>query len=140
MTVGAVYAARDGDPSQQAEPQKPVAGAKAEPAPQQKPDPEEKPGDKMVFTTKPRLVKTYDIGLHGNLTAVWNLDGTLLAIAGLEFERGADGRPDPKRDRATIDVFSMDGTGVVQAVPRQERANRRFHDKREGIGDYPPGV
>lgn len=125
MVASAVYAARDDGPPQQAEPPKPGAAAKGEAAPEQKPDP--KPGDKMTFTTKPRLVKTYDIDFRGDSTAVWNSEGTLLAIAGI-----ATG-PDPNSERATIYVFSMDGTGGSTMHPMKKEQIVGFTTSGKGL-------
>ena len=62
-------------------PKSPLVAPKNEVAENPTPDP--KPEDKHVaFTSKPKLQDTIDINCSGRLIAVWNLQGTQLAVQG----------------------------------------------------------
>jgi RNA polymerase sigma factor (sigma-70 family) len=78
--AGAVVAAGPGDDAPPAEPPKPAAVAKGEPAAE--PKAEEKPGEKVAFTTSPKLRRAADLRLASVTGVSWSPDGKSLIVEG----------------------------------------------------------
>jgi RNA polymerase sigma factor (sigma-70 family) len=75
----------------------------AKPEAEAQPTPKAKEGNKpVVFTNSPKLRNTYDMALHGKLTALWDPKGNYLAVGGIS---GGDREKDQPQGRVAVLSF-----------------------------------
>jgi RNA polymerase sigma factor (sigma-70 family) len=118
--AGVVYATQPALDPPTTDPLKTVAAVKPEVAEQ--PAPDAKPGDKPVaFTSTPRLQNRHNIRIHGNLTVLWNPQGTHLAIEGKQFTpQGRNGGVDAKKEQSKMEVLAFDPLNEIGVDPDDE--------------------
>ncbi len=118
--AGVVYATQPALDPPTTDPLKTVAVVKPEVAEQ--PVPDANPGEKPVaFTSTPRLQNRLNIHIHGNLTVLWNPQGTHLAIAGKQFiPPGRNGGVDAKKEQPKMEVFAFDPLKEEGVTPEDE--------------------
>ena len=128
--AGAVVAAGLGDNSKPAEPPKPVAVAKSEPALQPK------AGEKLAFTTKPKLRIARDYRVGNIQSVTWSPDGGILAFQGsvrTVLQGGSKGNGPSIREE---DYVQLDG-GVLS--PNAIRPRIPVLAESEFVGFTPDG-
>jgi len=128
--AGAVFAARPRDgapPIDSPKPlviaQNPEADLQPEPKPEPKPAPDPKPGDKVSFTTKPRLIQTLDVRLKPISEVSWRNDGHFLLVQGVGTDAGTK---DQNMAIVLPDVLNPRGVRKVEFPLHRSNSVARF--------------
>jgi RNA polymerase sigma factor (sigma-70 family) len=115
--AGVVVAAGSGNQTPPTVPPKPVVVAKGQPAVQKD---EEKPGEKVAYTTRPRMLSGRDSYLTSIRRMVWSADGAKLAYQGIW--KGNVKSPTGGNSIA-VDETLLDPKGESRRIPIEQSRN-----------------